>query len=336
MLKNNLGLYIKKNSYYFKTSWILNAKKDLNLKNGRVHLYRECEAEELSNLISKNNVFQRLRFSNQFYVNRARELANQTVIELYNGRDLEECARWVEKVSVFVFTLANHRDKLSKYLQITEETRTVIDLKIDRDCYYLSSSQKKVNVPEGLPIDKEFLSRYNRCSFRTLVNIFNVENQVSKRIKNSLEWLFQSRTEPLLESAIVKSAIALESLLIFSSNESLRRSLSHRVPIFLSIDRETRIEISKYIKKFYDARSAIVHGGRKKEKYIKPELLEGIDRIIILLNLILANNIERWDTNQKLTAWFKNEKFGEPDRTVEIPFSKSYVKNALRLLRKTS
>src|SRR5688572_12036648 len=110
----------------------------------------------------------------------------------------------------------------------------------------------------------------------------------------SLDWLFESRLEPQLEASVVRTAIALESLLIFDKSESLARSLSERAAFILSPHPDRRREISRIVKRFYDARSRVVHGSHKKAKHLTPSLVESVDRLSMLLCLVIGTNQELW------------------------------------------
>jgi hypothetical protein len=111
-----------------------------------------------------------------------------------------------------------------------------------------------------------FCKRFSRCGFDTLANYIQSNSDISNRLAVSLAWLFDSRIEPRLAASVVKTSIALESLLIFSESESLAQSLSERAAFILSPDPSRRQQISRMLKRFYDARSGVVHGSQKKAK----------------------------------------------------------------------
>jgi hypothetical protein len=92
---------------------------------------------------------------------------------------------------------------------------------------------------------------------------------------------------------------------------------------------ERRQQVSKIIKTFYDARSGIVHGSRDKTKHVKPELLETVDRLLLMLNLIMASNVKKWSSQDALREWCEGERWGTPSQDVIVPFTKSYLRNSL-------
>ncbi len=267
------------------------------------------------------------------------EFGDSTVIEIFGTSPINEfigiaenVADWIEIICILTFSLANERHKIENILQIKEHKKTLVDLTIGLKYYHLRSKMKKISSPKGLTIDKQFLSRYKKCGFELMENICYLDDKIHKRIVKSLKWLCESRTDPVLESAIVKTAIALESLLIFDENEALAKSLSDRMAILVSNDLHERKKISKHIKEFYAARSGIVHGSKAKSKLISPDILEAVDSLVILACLILVHNFDKWNTEEKLKDSFEEEKFGSPDKTVRVPFSKAYVSRAINRL----
>ena len=334
---------IRKNSYYLRSSWILNSIKPLTFSkiDGQIVKFDCNTTGELAELISRKNLFQRIPTSSKFYVQRALDLGDSTIIEIYGQEHPDTLtpkaqifANWIEMVCVLAESLSNDREKIKKKLQIKENRRTVLDLTIGKDFYYLRTNIKQISIPKGIQIDDIFISRYQKCGLNELENVCFIDGEIHKRIEKSVKWLFESRTEPLLKSAIVKTAISMESLLIFDDNESLANSLSERIALILTDDSDLRKKISQHVKKFYNARSGIVHGGKKKLKHVSPNLLEGIDRILILLYLIIIHNIEKWNTDEKLKIWLENEKFGIPDSNKTVPFSKNYITNAMKKIEK--
>jgi hypothetical protein len=122
--------------------------------------------------------------------------------------------------------------------------------------------------------------------------------------------------------------------LIFSESESLAQTLSERVAFMMTSDPSKRYQISRIIKRFYDARSGVVHGSHKKLRRLTPALLEAVDRLEILLCLIISSNSQLWPTVSGLHEWCESQRWGGPSKDVKIPFPSSYLKNALALGQK--
>jgi len=102
----------------------------------------------------------------------------------------------------------------------------------------------------------------------------------------------------------------------------------------LSSAPETRMQISKIVKRFYNARSGVVHGSRKKRKDLSPTLVEAMDRLMILLYLTIAKNHKLWSSTDDLRNWCDMQRWGNPTTEIEMPYSRTYLKNAIDLGQK--
>lgn len=125
----------------------------------------------------------------------------------------------------------------------------------------------------GITINEKFCRRFERCGFPSLALLCTSDNDIANRVMSTINWLFESRQEPVLSASIVKTSIALESLLISNESEPLAKSLSERAAFILSSDPDIRQKISKIVKIFYDTRSGVVHGSQKKAKSLLQALL---------------------------------------------------------------
>lgn len=214
--------------------------------------------------------------------------------------------------------------------------QTISDFANDFQLRFLRSRQSTAPALQGIYIDERFCRRFLRCGFQNLVGHYSSKNKLAKRVLTSLNWLFEARLEPSLEASVVKTSIALESLLIFSESESLARSLSERTAFVLSSSPATRRQISGIIKRFYNARSGVVHGSRKKAKELTPFLLEAVDRLTLLLCLVMGANYELWPSDGALREWCKDQRWGAPSTKVKMAFSSGYLKRAIVLSEKSA
>lgn len=145
-----------------------------------------------------------------------------------------------------------------------------------------------------------------------------------------MNWLFESRLETAPHAAVVKTAIALESLLIASDSESLRGPLSERTSFLLSDDPLRRRRIARSVKAFYDLRSGIVHGGRRRAP-ANGTLLEGINRLVLLLLLTISANVNLWTSIDRVVEEVENRKWGTGNRSIQRPYPSSHLSRALQL-----
>jgi hypothetical protein len=131
-------------------------------------------------------------------------------------------------------------------------------------------------------------------------------------------------------AAAIKCAIALETLLGRSANEPLRTTLSERGAFLLSDEPQVRSDVSRLIKAFYDGRSAIVHGStRRKPRGVAVALLEAAERIVFLLLLTVACNLEDLAAEDALQSWVDEQRWGAAQRALHRPFRAGDLKRAI-------
>lgn len=307
----------------------------------KIRFFSIEEATKLAEQVRKRNVFARHSWENSFYIQRVEGLANHTIIEVFRpgdpqsmSKEAEEIATIIEKVVMLSSTIFLDKSSLQRKLGISTNPRTETNFVLSADFRFISSRARPEPSAHGLLIDEKFCKRFERCGFENLVAYSQINNDVADRVKSSLDWLFDSRIEPRLPASVVKTSIALESLLIFSESESLAQSLSERAAFILSSNPTRRHQISRILKRFYDARSGVVHGSQKKAKKLTPKLLETVDRLVILLCLVIAANKDLWSATEILRTWCENQRWGEPSNEVRIPFPDLYLKNLLTIGQK--
>jgi len=329
-------------SCYMRTTWMLSASESLEVgDSSRVRLFSEEEGHILAENVSKRDVYARHSYENDFYAQRIRALAGHTIIEVFrpgNPDDMvEEAAQFaalLEKVAILSTTLAMTKDVLQRHLGISSMPGAEIDFTTSSELRFLRSRSKPAPLVKGIRIDPRFVRRYWRCGFDTLVSSHDLNSDLFRRVLASLNWLFESRLEPRLPAAVVKSSVALETLLIFSESESLARSLSERTAFILSSDPSMRRDISRIIKRFYEVRSGVVHGNAKKTKKLTPSLCEAVDRLAVLLYLCIGANSALWPSKVALGEWCEDQRWGKPSTEVRVPFSRNYLKKAIEMGRK--
>lgn len=298
-------------SRYIRTTGMISAKTTMYLPdNSRIRFFSEEESKDLFELVRKRNVFARHSWENNFYLKHISELSEKTVIEVFRRGDpnqfsdrAEEIAETAEKIIVLSSVLVTNKKRLQHKLGVSLKTVDEVNVTIGNQCRYLKS--KTVTIPKaiGIEVDDRFCRRFEKCGFYDLYSYCLGKSVLVGRVKKSLNWLFETRKEPSLYASVVKSAIAFESLLIFSESESLARSLSERTAFILSSSPQDREEISAIVKRFYNARSGIVHGSKGKLKTFTPNLLEAMDRLIVLMYLVIAANSDIWSSTTNLFGW---------------------------------
>ena len=327
-------------SRYIQTSWMLSARAVLELPDiqARIRSLDKREVQDLEEFVRKRNVFSRHSWENKFYLPRIREFSDRTIIEVFrpgNPDDMidEACnvAELTEKIAVLSSTLAVSKKDLHRQLAISSHRCSIFNLAIGPGFQYLRSKSRAELVVKGITINEQFCKRFNRCGFPTLALLCTSSNVIAKHVISAIDWLFESRQEIMASASVVKTSIALESLLIFDGSEPLARSLSERAAFLLSSDKEIRSKVSRIVREFYKVRSGVVHGNTKKVKKLTPNLIEGMDRLTLLLCLVIASNLDKWDSLGSFREWFEDQRWGSPASDIQVPFAIRYLHNALAL-----
>ena len=298
-------------SHFIRTSWKLSAKE--NFKIGElgvsVRYLDKSEANKLAELVRRKSVLVRLGGAWNFYYQRIQGLGESTVIEVFRKGHpdavyhcVEQIATVLETVLLLSSSLTMSRKQFQKHLAITTHRHYGYSVTIGPNFYTLRSKATSDESVSGIPLNQRFLNRFLRLKFPVLVQFCTTDSEIAQRVSSSLGWLLESRQEPSVGAAVVKTAIALESLLIFNETEPLSRSLSERCAFILSQDPSERALISKQVRDFYDIRSGIVHSGRRKNDAISLNLLESFDRLALFLCLLLAINNTKWSSKESLRS----------------------------------
>jgi hypothetical protein len=302
--------------------------------NVSILFINKFENETLLDKVKKRNVFARHSWENNFYVERLSHFCEKTVISIVKSgtpQDIQalacELSEYVEHILIVATIFSLDRESLQrKYFSTISSD---YDFAYSQDMKFLKSrtlSKKR----EQIFIDDSFIKRFEKLGFKNVFDYFNEPNELAERIKKSVNWLYESRVEKNLNAAIVKTSIALESLLIFSDSESLSKSLSERTAFLLTNEPKVRSIISKIVIEFYNARSGIVHGGKKRIKSINRNVIESMDRLIALMIILICSNKQIWNTNESLRLWCENQRWGMSYENINTCFSKNYLSNAIK------
>lgn len=326
---------------YLRTTQLLKAEVDLTLSSlSKIRHFNHLEATKFADTMRRKNVVARLGGEYNYYLNQAIELSNRTVIEVYEVASPDNIlgigdniALLIENIAILSTTFVIQKKKLLRKLGISINTTAEINFAVTNQFKRIRSSSKRVGNIEGIIIDKQFCNRFIKTGFIELFNYFQSKGDLCDRVLTSINWLSESRREVNHKASVVKTAIALESLLIFAESESLARSLSERSAFILSSCPKTRKQLSRIILRFYDVRSKIVHGGKKKVDKLTPTLTECVDRLTLMLHLIIASNDNLWSSVESLRLWCEEQRWGIPSSNIKVPFSSVYLRNALLLVK---
>jgi len=327
-------------SRFLRTTWILNASASLDLAEDGVAIRRisEVESDDMTAMARKRNVFARHSWENNFYIERIGQLRGTTVLEVFLPGSIDEVleeartrAEYLERVALVSAIFAVQRQRMLQMLGIGAHRQSGFDLAISPGFEFLRSTARPESRARGVPVDTAFERRFVRDGFLELLRAGYASTGLRDRLKLSVRWLSESRQETELTAAIVKSAIALESLLIANEVENLRGPLAERTAFLLSDDSAMRERIAKVIRKFYDIRSSIVHGGRRRPIAVPVQILEGVERLTALVAVTLAANRLQSPTFDAVVEVVNKRKWGDKLPIIRRPFRSSALSWALKL-----
>lgn len=302
----------------------------------RVRFIDKFEASQLEEHILRRNVFSRHSYERDFYVQRIREFMNRSVIEVElpgDPKTVADHARTVagavEAACIASTTLYLSRHSFHTLLGVTAHRKDVLDFTIGMSFRHLKASSRREAKVRGITVDKTFVDRFDRAGLGQLTTEALNLSKAGRRLNQALTWLQESRLEHSFGAAVVKLAIGFEAVLGGNETEPLRRTLSERTAFILSDDPVLREDLSKMVKSFYDIRSLVVHGGtRKKSKPASVKQLEAAERVLLLLLVTIANNIELLQADDAVQSWVEHQRWGI-NRTLARPFRPGDLKRAL-------
>ena len=324
-------------SRFIRNTWMVTAKQPLMLSDrSSVRYFALNEANNLVRTLRRYNMPARVSYPNNFYIDRVLELANGTVIEvLREGNppairvEAAHVADLIEMLVLLSSTFDFSRIEFLKKVGIHSKRRNEVDIIIGPQNQGVSSRSKGTRKYGGVIIDARFTNRFENYGFGELYDYCRFGGDLSKRLTESATWLFESRMEPSEHAAVLKTSIALETLLIFADSEPLGRCLAERLAFILSSDPEVRQQLGNIVLKFYDTRSAIVHGHRKKPA--STSISESLDQLLILTYLTVSYNKDMWGSIQQFRAWLDAQRWGLNDQDVRRPFPAKSLKNAMAI-----
>ena len=326
---------------FLRTAWLFSATDRLEIPEHRISLraISPGEAAQMAQLARARNVFSRHGSDDAFYLERIGKLAGASVLESFYDGDIDAGMSAVkhksalfEQMCLISASFGLSRARMQNLLSVSGHRRFGFDFAIGDGFAKLRSAARKDAAPKGVPVTPAFARRFHRMGFADAFGVAVSTHPFAARIQLALTWQAESLLDSSRSAALVKSAIALESLLVANEQESLRGPISERAAYLLAGTPETRKRISRAMKKLYDFRSALVHGGRKKATVLPDSILDGADRIVALLILGLAHNSERLTSFDALTAWVDELKWGAATARSTVVFPQSHLTRTLNLL----
>ena len=320
--------------HYLRTTRWVKAESTIKVTpRCRIRRYDENEAEHLAKVIRNRDVSARLRGQRDFYYKRATNLEDRTVVEVINSGEIipsEELNRQAELAEATLMSsliLQGDRDSFVRKAVGIPGGYFDLDITATGSDTKVSSTSQTRQVPTGLSVGHKANRRLKKNGFQTLYEVVTSTSKLAERIERALNWLLQSRTDRSASSAIVKTATAMETLVVIG-HEPTRRALSERSAYLLSDDPKVRLQISRTVQSFYSMRGSIVHGKAPADSNDLIRTLEFGDRMVVLISLVLAANGNTWSNADDMRRYCDSVRWGETP-SCSRPWSRRYLNTAL-------
>ncbi len=329
--------------HYLRTTPRLDVAGTLKFGSATLRRWTEQEAEVLADRLRRRTVFARHSAERDLYAEKAKALAMATVMEIVFpdnhdlvADDIRAAGDLHERLLFLVDTWARKRPAIHRALGVSVHSHghEAIDLLAAANLSHVSTQMKRTTSRQGVAIDAtKTARRAKRLGLDAAIvsNLWRTRCETAGRIRSALEWLEQSKLEARHDAAIVKTAIGLETLFVFNGSEPPRRAVSERLAYLLGETASERMALSRALSKFSDLRSAVVHGGRRRN--LPVSILDHVDRLLLLACLGIAGQMASSQTTEKLRSWFESLRWGAVSLPPQIPSSRALVRQALRSLQ---
>ena len=310
-----------------------------NLMVGRGVLVRHLPAAEVKSIrdqLQRRNVFVR-HGGGDFYTHVLGQMSDRTVVDISVTGEPEGVAAYasslaslVEDLVLVAASLGMARSAIAKRVQPRDLATRRLELAIGPQFRQLRARSARPRGKAEVVLDASFGKRFAKHGFPNLYQLCASQTNMGDRVRHAVRWLKEAMCEEDLPSAVIHVAIALETMLVFSESESLARSLGERVAFLLADTERMRASIDATVKRFYDVRSGVAHGSRRKLRHLSVRLIDGVTRLAVLALCVIAANRNLWGTPEALRDWFARERWVAPS-VLDRPTGGGAVRRALAL-----
>ena len=126
--------------------------------------------------------------------------------------------------------------------------------------------------------------------WKSVVNLRELGKTDNHRIENALNYFFYAWRAYYMEQVCINLAIVLESLFSPSQSQELSHQIAFNAAHFCGSEASERERVYKVVKKFYNVRSQIVHGGKAKDRDLYITTPEVFHLCALVLKRILTQS----------------------------------------------
>lgn len=142
---------------------------------------------------------------------------------------------------------------------------------------------------------------------KTAFNNFNTLVHKETGLFNSVLYFYQAWNSHFTEHVTVQLAISIESLFSPDTRSELTHQIAMNYSFFLEQDPQERFELYKHTKRFYNIRSAVVHGGSvKKLDYLVVKDIYYRQKQVLKKLLLSQDYCEIFTDKRKIKSFFES------------------------------
>lgn len=320
--------------HFVRTTPRLQAVVKVKLGNATFKKWDANAAGQLAESLRRRSVFARHSAERELYSGKALLFRDRTAMEITfapgHASDADAIRETADHYERLIFlTEACWRDRAHVHralgVSVHDHGDEAVDLLMEADLHHVSTLTRRPHRKDGLRIDGATGKRALRVGFTPAVveTLVGAATAIAKRAQHALHWLEQSRLEPNMEAALVKTSIGFETLFVLSDNEPLRKVISERLAFLLGGTSTQRAAIAALFTKFYDYRSAVVHGGSRRSR---PVDLNVADRLLLLACTSIAFHSPRLNSTDDMRTWFEGMRWATSDPVPEVPFARAEIR----------
>ena len=193
-------------------------------------------------------------------------------------------------------------------------SRPKLKVRIDNESKFVTETGPFLTVYK---LQEDLLNRISISKMEKFLPLldkvgFSGENAIQRKIFSGFRWIGEATQPDFLETRYIKLAFALESFIGGEENDKYITSrgitamLSERAAFLLEKDINSRKDIDKKIRAFYNKRSLISHG---EQIEIQPNDFENFGEMVRNIGWSLVEKIDQFRSVDDLQKWVVDQRY---------------------------
>jgi hypothetical protein len=317
---------------FYRVAPMFHAVTALEVATVAIRTFDPAEAGPLADAVRARSAFTRGR--GDAYAWQASTFGGRTLLQgAFDPETDAASARAVadraERLAFVATTYWLPRFRLHKLLALTSRPPGEGDLYLDPGIRHPSMRSPREARAKPIVIDDTFAKRFRRYGFpRVAGRIVRPKGFAAEKVDLAITWLREARVEVHNDAALIKTVIGLEALFVQEKGEPLAHTISERLAFLLGRDPAQRASLYRLSKRFYEARSNVVHSGSRERT--PAETVELATQLLLMGAQALAENADAMSSKDASRAFFDGMRWSVSARPPPLPFPAGVVARLLR------